>query len=159
MEKIFKGMDNAPDAINGNFNELADPKRDVTVNDLTANGDIRGKQQKTSQTFKACGNGVTVVVQRSGDTVNLTGYGNLPWDTLNGWSDIDMQIPLGFRPILEQNMTAWVGNTAVFLNVVTDGKVFNQGMWVQIGNDNNHTGFNSQFRVWATYTTNDSWPA
>lgn len=47
MEKIFKGMDNGPEVIDSNFNELSNPNRDVTVNDLTVNGDIHGKSGAT----------------------------------------------------------------------------------------------------------------
>ncbi|GAP04935.1 hypothetical protein [Fructobacillus tropaeoli] len=42
MKHIFKGMANdSIDTINNNFDELSDPKRDVTVNDLTVNGQIK----------------------------------------------------------------------------------------------------------------------
>ncbi|MBS9334993.1 hypothetical protein LQZ24_05860 [Fructobacillus sp. M1-13] len=97
MEKIFKGMDNGPDVINGNFNELSDPKRDVTVNDLTVNGQltIAPNQKNYSKTITD-NNGLQFTINRIGNIVFAFFSGN---PTATGSNVLLATVPAGYRPI------------------------------------------------------------
>lgn len=147
MEKIFKGMDNAPDAINGNFNELSDPKRDVTVNDLTISGRING-----NGTVKSIKIGkLNATISRFGTQVFLSiPTQDWPYDRGAQWSlAFDMVVPIGYRPVGKVQLPMMNRFTTSFMQLNTDGTMLFSTEPVD-----NSTGF----ELSGNWSTNDSWP-
>lgn len=96
MEKIFKGMENGPDAIDSNFNELTDPKRDMSVNDFKVTGRLSGKSTRevVQMDFGPA------IFWRFGPLVLMyvsVEYKNMytsPWGYMGGF-----MVPAGYRPV------------------------------------------------------------
>lgn len=149
--------DNADSAKHAEVADQLVPENNQTVNDLTVKGKITGRHKISTTDFTGSKDGsIKFTATRSGNTVNLQGYGNFQYDTLNGWTAIGAYVPAGFRPDKIINIQAWMGNTPVFLKVYTDGGIANEGAWVYPGS--NHNSFESQFRIFGTYTTADDLP-
>lgn len=148
MEKIFKGMDNAPDAINGNFNELSDPKRDVTVNDLTVNGQIKTSGGQRMATLVMNVGSLQVELRRIGNEVMIGLTGQISASDWTGINDGNL-IPLGFRPVMDYRFMASDNNGYAKISLGTDGILFMRS----------RNNFDGNVINTYTYTTNDSWPA
>ncbi|MBS9338390.1 hypothetical protein G6R29_01905 [Fructobacillus sp. M2-14] len=97
MKHIFKGMSNESiDVINNNFDELDDPNRDQTVNDLTVKGRFNGKASKevVQMDFGPA------IFWRFGPLVQMyvsVEYKNMytsPWGYMGGFF-----VPAGYRPV------------------------------------------------------------
>lgn len=145
MEKIFKGMDNGPDAINGNFNELSDPNRDVIVNDLKVNGNISLSTQKVITNQFMMGN-MQVTATRILNEVVLYFQGTLPGSDWN--ADGVNPIPLGYRPIAPFITDLSDNNGYAKVGFNQDGTIYRRG--------SNNFGGDVQHAI--TFPTNDSWP-
>ncbi|MCK8617951.1 hypothetical protein LNP00_06240 [Fructobacillus sp. M158] len=103
MEKIFKGMENGPEVIDKNFNELADPKRDQTVNDLTVKGEIKGKDKVYYHKYFDDSRNFGYIAKRYGTSVdviiyNKNGDAKSPLSGNNTLIDSQHGLPAGFRP-------------------------------------------------------------
>jgi hypothetical protein len=96
MKSIFKGMENGPDAINSNFNELTDPKRDMSVNDFKVTGRLSGKSTREVVQMDFG----TAIFWRFGPLVFMyvsVEYKNMytsPWGYMGGF-----MVPAGYRPV------------------------------------------------------------
>ncbi|MGQ2226049.1 hypothetical protein ACT5YR_02015 [Fructobacillus fructosus] len=96
MKKIFKGMENGPEAIDSNFNELADPKRDQVFHDLKVDGRLSGKptREVVQMDFGPA------IFWRFGPLVLMyvsVEYKNMytsPWGYMGGFL-----VPAGYRPV------------------------------------------------------------
>lgn len=125
MEKIFKGMDNAPDAINGNFNELSDPKRDVTVNDLTVGGNFKiNPNQKVYRSKVTMQPNLDIDLFRIGNIV-LARFGGRGV-TISSWTQFDGKLPLGYRPAFFTSASFSVDANIHTVNVWEDGGIYNR---------------------------------
>lgn len=145
MKKIFKGMENGPEAIDSNFNELADPKRDVTVNDLKVNGNISLSNQKVITNQFMMGN-MQVTATRILNEVVLYFSGTLPGSDWN--TDGDNPIPFGFRPVTPFITDLSDNNGYAKVGFNPDGTMYRRG--------SNNFGGDVQHAI--NYPTNDSWP-
>ncbi|CAK1224207.1 hypothetical protein R82291_FJPPFKPJ_00407 [Fructobacillus cardui] len=134
MKHIFKGMANdSIDTINNNFDELADPKRDVTVNDLTVNGNLKvNPRQKVYHAQVTLQPNLQVDLYRIGTLVkaNFGGRGV----TISPWSLFDGSIPVGFRPSFGTSIKFVIDANLHDMNLGEDGRIYNR--W----NDGNNSG-------------------
>ncbi|CAK1241396.1 hypothetical protein [Fructobacillus cardui] len=147
MEKIFKGMENGPEAIDSNFNELIDPKRDQTVNDMTVKGKIKtnGGQDMAIKVMNI--GRLEIELRRVGSDVMLGLTGSIDasdWSSINN----DNPIPLGFRPIMDYRFMASDNIGYAKISLGTDGIFFFRS----------RNNFDGGVMNTYNYKTNDSWP-
>lgn len=149
MQQIFKGMDNGASTIDANFNELANPSRNVTVGDLNISGQFKvtGKQDFKYYN-KIESNRLQAEYYRFGSIVFVTFHGFVQGFTANNAMGT---IPVGYRPtgdaiacVQEQ----YDQITTLFLNP-------NGGIWFPP----NVNGGNHSVNASVTYTTADDFPS
>ncbi|CAK1249956.1 hypothetical protein [Fructobacillus cardui] len=131
MEKIFKGMENGPETIDSNFNELIDPKRNQTVNDLTVKGQIIvNPGQKVYHTKVTLQPNLQIDLYRVGNMVkaNFGGRGV----TISPWKTFDGVIPLGYRTSVGTSASFSIDANIHTVNVWENGGIFNR---MKDGND------------------------
>jgi hypothetical protein len=147
MEKIFKGMENGPEAIDSNFNELIDPKRDMTVNDLNVNGRVAGKAYIRNINIGK----LSATIARFGSQVYLSiPSQSWPYEKGTAWSlAYDMVVPAGYRPIGKANLTMINRFKSSYMQLFQDGT-----MYFSDENVDNST----QIDISGNWTTNDDFP-
>lgn len=126
MKHIFKGMSNESiDVINNNFDELDDPKRNQTVNDLTVKGQIIvNPGQKVYHTKVTLQPNLEIDLYRVGNIV-LARFGGRGV-TISSWTAFDGKIPLGYRTASFTSAIFSVDANIHTVNIWEDGGVYNR---------------------------------
>ncbi|GIC70628.1 hypothetical protein [Fructobacillus tropaeoli] len=84
-------------------------------------------------------------------TVDISGWSNVKID---GWVAFAASVPVGYRPAHNTNAVIFVGNAAGFIQVGSDGSLYNGGVWNVFNGD-----YDKQVRVIGTWTTLDDLPS
>ncbi|CAK1223840.1 unnamed protein product [Fructobacillus evanidus] len=150
MKEIFKGMDNGPQAINDNFNELTSSSRSMEVKDLKATGSLTSMRQykATAEAWQ----GFTISFYRVNNTINIVATGNANVK-IDGWAPFGANVPLGYRPEHETQALIYVGNQPGFITVGADGSMYNGGVWNTMNSD-----YDKQVRIIGSWSTLDALP-
>ncbi|CAK1254432.1 hypothetical protein [Fructobacillus cardui] len=151
MKEIFKGMENGPDAINSNFNELTDPNRDQTVNDLTVKGQVKVNPNQDTRYVKTVDDVSKIVIEarRTGNLVDIVLSGNAVNLTVDSWVGV---IPAGYRPFFDVRFPAVSAfSKVIMLRIQPDGRMF----VTSIAEDSNTHGL----EAYTGYLTKDTMPS
>ncbi|CAK1226626.1 unnamed protein product [Fructobacillus tropaeoli] len=149
MKQIYRGMDNSSiDVINANFNELSDPNRAITAQNLTVTGYIASKAKVTTVNIGQ----LKGIITRSGNAVSLS-IPPQPWpySGATAWTvAYDMIVPVGYRPTSSAVMNMINNYKTSLLKVDGTGAIF--------FTDSDVNG-NTNFEAFGNWQTNDDFPA
>ncbi|MCO0831907.1 hypothetical protein NFX39_02200 [Fructobacillus sp. W13] len=150
MKHIFKGMSNESiDVINNNFDELDDPNRDQTVNDLTVKGELIVNPGQKVYESDANEGTFQIKLRRVGNLVTLNFYGDIGNISTVGGATMNYGKPMikpGFRPL--SIVFSSVSTTDIGMLFIADNG--NVGVSKSF-----NTGYVSSF---VTYITQDDFP-
>ncbi|KMK52666.1 hypothetical protein FEFB_16040 [Fructobacillus sp. EFB-N1] len=176
MKHIFKGMANdSIDTINNNFDELADPNRDMNFKNATVNGYLHANGDSTTQKLDVFGGlythddihslggmttkksyeadvydyGLNAHLTRVGTTVTIRIYGDIIGEH-GAFSKINWNIPLGFRPPVETDALVSVGYTKGLIKIYPDGSTWNIDQAFHTSNNNGGDNVSYGFGSWST---------
>ncbi|CAK1228113.1 hypothetical protein [Fructobacillus tropaeoli] len=145
--------------LNGNFSANGDSitqKLDVNGQlfahqDVTGFGSIVSKKRYVG--WSDAWQGFRFWFDRIGNTVtvDISGWSNVKID---GWVAFAASVPVGYRPAHNTNAVIFVGNVAGFIQVGSDGSLYNGGVWNVFNGD-----YDKQVRVIGTWTTLDDLPS
>lgn len=145
--------------LNGNL----DVNGDTITQKLDVNGPLFAHQDVTSYSsvvskkryvgWSDAWQGFRFWFDRIGNTVtvDVSGLSNVKID---GWVAFSASVPVGYRPAHDTKAVIFVGNQAGFIQVGSDGSLYNGGVWNVLNYD-----YDKQVRVIGTWTTLDDLPS